>query len=139
MNISKNYKDIIVKEINFVINKMNESKTAEDKIYYFSGIYAMFQRIFNIEYDPDLLFAFILLRDTYNNFLQRIQNIKKQGETIIPLTEEQFTKLLDITQELSSKIERDENIEDTLKKYVILAYTTNGNGYYLLQKGLLMI
>jgi len=139
MNISKNYKDIIVNEINFVINRMNESKTAEDKIFYFSAIYGMLQRIFNIEYDQDLLFAFFILRDTHNNFLQRLQGIKKQGEMTIPLIEEQFTRLLDITRELSSKIEGNENIDDTLKKYVILSYTTTGNGYYLFQKGLLKI
>ena len=139
MNINKNYKDILIKEINFVISKMNESKTAEDKIYYFSAINAMFQRIFNIEYDPDLLYAFIILRDTHKNFLERLLGIKKQGDMTIPLTEEQFTRLLDITKELSSKIERNENIDDTLKKYVILYYSTTGNGYYLFQKGLLRI
>jgi len=139
MNINKNYKDVIVNEINFVINKMNECKTAEDKIYYFSAIYAMLQRIFNIEYDSDLLFAFIILRDTYNNFLQRMHSIQKQGDTAIPLTEEYFIRLLDITRELLTKIERNENIDDILKKYVILSYATTGNGYYLFQKGLLKI
>jgi hypothetical protein len=139
MNISENYKAIIVNEINFIINKMDESKTAEDKIFYFSAINAVFQRIFNIEYDPDLVFAFIILRDTHNHFSQRLQSIRKQVETTVLLTEEQFSRLSDLTRELSSKIERNENIDDTLKKYVILYYTTTGNGYYLFQKGLIRI
>jgi glutamine synthetase adenylyltransferase len=138
MNISENYKAFIVNEINFVINKMDGSKTAEDKIYYFSAINAVFQRIFNIEYDPTLVFAFIILRDTHTHFLQRLQS-RKQGETSVLLTEEHLSRLSDLTRELLSKIERNENIDDTLKKYVILYYSTTGNGYYLFQKGLIQI
>jgi len=139
MNISDNFRDIIVKEINYAVNRMDTSSGKEEKLYYFSAVYSVIQRIFNLEYDLDLVYAHSILRETYNAFLQRLQSIMKGGETLIPLNEEHFEKLTIITKELAKKIEEKKNIDNTLKKFTILSYTTTGNGYYLFQKGLLKI
>jgi len=138
MNISDNSKEIIVKEINFAVSMMNESSNVEEKLYYFSGVYSMIQRIFNLEYDSDLIYAHFILRETYNAFLQRLGAIKA-GQTLIPLSDEQFEKLISLTKELEKKIENKKDINATLKELAILSYTTSGNGYYLVQKGLLKI
>lgn len=138
MNISDNSKDIIVKEINYVVDQMEQCSTEEEKLYYFSGVYSMIQRIFNLEYDSDLVYAHFILRGTYNAFMQRFEAIKA-GQTLIPLSEEHFKKLTTITKELAKKIEEKKNIDNTLKKFTILSYMTTGNGYYLFQKGLLKI
>ncbi len=138
MNISDNYKDIIVKETNYAVSMMNESSNIEEKLYYFSAVSAMIQRIFNLEYDSDLIYAHFILQEIYNAFLQRLGAIKA-GQTLIPLSDEQFEKLISLTKELTKKIEEKKDIDTTLKKLVILSYTTTGNGYYLVQKGLLKI
>jgi len=139
MNISNNSRDMIVKEINYVVNQMEQSPTESEKLYYFSGVYTMIQRIFNLEYDSGLVYAHFILSETYNAFLNRLQAITRGGETQIPLTDEHFEKLIMITKELAHKIDNKEDIDDTLKKLVLLSYTTTGNGYYLLRKGLLRI
>lgn len=138
MNIRDNSRDIIVEEINYVVKQMEESSTGEEKLYYFSAVHSIIQRIFNLEYDSDLVYAHFVLNGTYVSFLQRLQAIK-QGETLIPLSDEQFEKLISLTKELAKTIEEKKSIDSTLKKFAILSYTTGGNGYYLQQKGLLKI
>jgi hypothetical protein len=138
MNISSNFRKIIVKEIDYVIDKMNKSETPEEKAYYFSGIHGMIQRIFNLEYDEDLVYTHIILRDTHNAFVSRLHAIKT-GQQEIPIYTEHFDKLVILVKELGEKIQTNEDINDTLKKFIILSYTTTGNGYYLFQKGLLTI
>ena len=138
MDISDNHRDIITKEINYVMNQMEKCSSGEETLYYFSGIYSVIQRLFNLEYSSDLIYMHSILLETYNAFSQRFQAIKA-GQTLIPLSEEQFKNLTIITKELAKKIEEKKEINNTLKKFVILSYSTTGNGYYLLQKGLLKI
>lgn len=69
---------------------------------------------------------------------QRLQAVKN-GDLVVPLLEEQIEQLTGIIKELSEKIRNNEDLGDTLKKFAILAYSTTGNGYYLLQKGFLTI
>ena len=139
MNISDNFKETIVEEIKYVARKMDQSKDVNQKIYFFSGIYSIIQKIFNLEYDSNLIFLHFVVRHTYDAFNGRLQAIIKGGETIIPLHEEHFKKLSQITKELAKKLQKNEDLNDTLKKFAILSYTTTGNGYYLQQKGSLNI
>jgi len=139
MDISDNLKKTIVKEINFAVNKMNENSAAEKKLYYFSAVYGMILRILNLEYDSDLVYTHFILSETHRAFSGRLQSNLKGQEKVIFLQEEHFKKLSAITKELGKRIEKDEDICDTLKKFAILSFTTTGNGYYLEQKGLLKI
>lgn len=139
MDISDQFRSLIVSEINFAIKKMNSSGVAGEKLYYFSGIPGVIQRTFNIEYDPDLVYAHIILRSTHEVFSSRVAAIQQGGDTIIPLGKKHFDKLSSITKELSVRIEKNQDIDNTLKKYVILSYSLTGNGYYLQEKGLLKI
>ena len=139
MNISDDFRETIVKEIKYVAKKIDQSNDPNQKLYFFSGIYSIIQKIFNLEYDSDLIFFHFILRQTYDAFNGRLQAIMKGGETVVPLQEDQFKKLSQITKELANKLQKNEDVNETLKKFAILSYTTTGNGYYLLQKGLLKI
>lgn len=138
MNINDDFREIILKEINYVVAKMDKSETAEEKAYYFSGIHGMLQRIFNLEYNEELVYAYLILSETHKAFVSRLQAIKA-GQKEIPIYNEHFEKLIIIVKELADKIEKKEDISDLLKKLLLLSYTTTGNGYYLFQKGLLKI
>ena len=128
---------LISDELIFVVKKMDESEVPL-KLYYFSAVSGIFHRILNINYDPDLVFAHFVLRSTFDTFQQRL-NALKQGDATVPLSEEQFIKLTKLTKELAKTIKKGENIEKILKEFVVLAYSTTGNGYYLMQKGHLKI
>lgn len=134
MRLSDNYKNLILSEIDFAVKKMNKSSEPLEKLFYFSAIHGVFQRIYNIEYDPTLVFIYFILHTTHEAFNNRLQ--AKAG---IPLSEEQINKLSDIAKELGGKIKNNEEVSVTLQKFVVLQYSTSGNGYYLMQKGMLKI
>jgi len=139
MNISDNFRELIIKEIKYVVDNMKKSPDPEEKLYFFSGAYAIIQRVLNFEYDSDLIYIHFILRETYTALLGRLQAIQKGGESLIPLKEEHFKKLISITGDLGEKLRLNKDINNTLKKFAILSYTTTGNGHYLQQKGLLKI
>jgi hypothetical protein len=139
MEISDDYKKMFVKEINFVAKKMDESPDAFSKLYYFSGLFGFLHRILNLEFHPDLVVAHSILKTTYGDFMTRLQHLVKEPDKTVILTEEQMNKLSSLSKELGKKIKNDENIFETLKKFVLLAYSVTGNGFYLMQKGTLKI
>lgn len=134
MRLSDNYKNLILSEIDFAVKKMDKSSEPLEKLFYFSAIHGVFQRIYNIEYDPTLVFICFILRTTHEAFNNRLQT--KVG---IPLSEKQINTLSDIAKELGGKIKNNEEVSVTLQKFVVLQYSTSGNGYYLMQKGMLKI
>jgi hypothetical protein len=139
MMISDNYRNLIVKELNFVIKKMEESDVLVEKLYYFSGIHGLINRIFNIEYDPDLVFAFFVYRSTHEAFMNRYNAIDKGGDTSVQIYQKQVDDLIKRSKEFAKQIKNKEDFSDTLKKLIILLYSTTGNGYYLFQKGTLKV
>ena len=135
---SQKYKNIIVKELEFVIEKMDKSPTIETKLYYFSAVQGVLHRILNLEYTEELLLAFYVTSETLKMFQQRHASFKA-GDIAIRLTEEQLLRLSEVTKEFLETIRNDGNVEEVLKKYVVLLYSTTGNGYYLMEKDVLKI
>ncbi len=135
MNINDDLKEIIIKEIDYVLESMANSQTAIEKLYYFSGVAGIVNKVFNIEYDSDLVFAHFILTSVHQNFNQRIESIRR-GD-VIELKEEQINKLSEYLKELKENFQEDNNIHGTLKKFTVLLYSVTGNGYYLMKKGML--
>lgn len=133
------FRKIIVDEINLAVKMMKEKRDAAQKLYYFSAVHGILHRIFNLEYDSELVYAHFVLRSTHEAFLNRVNAIQKAGDTTILISDEQFEILSSYTKEFASKIKKKEEIDSILKKFVILMYSTTGNGYYLMQKGMLKI
>ncbi len=98
----------------------------------------MLHRVMNLEYTDDLLFSFFITNEAHKLFQQRIITLK-QGETVVKITERQIERLIEITKDFLEAVKKDDNLGTVLRQYVILSYSTTGNGYYLLEKGLLTI
>src|SRR4030042_861790 len=135
---SGKYKDIIVKEFEFVINKINQSPTIEEKLYYFSAVQGVLNRILNLEYTEELLLMYYVTNETLKMFQQRHAGFKA-GDIAIRVTDEQLLRLSEVTKEFLETIRNDGNVDEVLRKYVVLLYSTTGNGYYLMEKGVLKI
>lgn len=135
---SEKYKDIIVKELEFTVKKMDQASTNEAKFYYFSAVQGILHRILNLEYTEELLLAFYVTNETLKMFQQRHAAFKA-GDIAIQLTEEQLLRLSEVTKEFLETIRDAGNIDEVLRKYVVLLYSTTGNGNYLLEKGVLKI
>jgi len=138
MNLSEKYRKEIIEEIQFIIKKMNESKNIEEALYYYSGTRALIQRIFNLEFDPHLVFIHFLLSNTYPSISGLVDSIKKRS-TIIPINLDFFHKLSKLLNDLTQCIEKKELTYKVLEKICVLTYSITGNGYYLQQKGVKVI
>lgn len=135
MKIKEDTRKKLIDEIKFIISMLEKEKDAKQKLFYFSGIYGAFSRIFNLEYDPELVFAYVISNYTYNNIKIRLA----QEEKTVKLPDELFDKLITATKEFLSKIERNESLCDVLQKFAEIGYATTGNGHYLYQRGLLRL
>jgi len=85
-----------------------------------------------------LLYIHHIVNDTHVAFQQRIAAIKR-GDTVVSITNEQMDSLECLSNELGDRFKQNEKTDDILRKFVALSYSTSGNGYYLMQKGLLEI
>lgn len=135
MKIQPDTRKKLIDEIKFIINKMEKEDDPKQKLYYFSGIHGVLSRIFNFEYDPELVFAHVILNFAYNSIQARLA----QEEKIIKIPDELFDKLVVTSKEFLHKIEKNESLCDALQKFAVMAYLTTGNGYYLYEKGLLRL
>jgi hypothetical protein len=138
MAISKKMKESIVNEVRYSIKKMEEAASIEEKLYYFSAVQGIFHRVFNIEFSSDLLYAHFIFNEVFKAFQQKLAAMK-MGDLVFVINEQQIGRLSDLTKEFLNQFESDKNTDDVLKKMVILLYSVNGNGNYLMGKGLLKI
>ena len=138
MQISDNYRKLLVKEINFAAKTMDESKLLDEKVFYFSAIFGIIQRIINFEYSPDLIFAHKILTDVHTQFQGAIAALK-QGRAMPRIEDEHVLHLQKLTVEFGKKVKEKKPLEETLKKFAILSYSLAGNGYYLHKKGVLKL
>jgi len=128
----------MVEEIRYALEKMKGEKDDRKKLYYFSGTYGVIPRIFNFEYDPQLVFICHVLEYAYGTINNRLILID-QGDKTAVLADDILGKLYTYTSQIVDKIEQNEDVYDLLQKIVILGYTTSGNGYYLYDKGVIKI
>ena len=84
---------------------MKDTKDASGKLFYFSAIFGVFQRTYNIDYDEDLVFAHLIINATHQGFLQRLATIK-QGDRVVMISDEQFNMLTDLSGELGEKFQK---------------------------------
>ncbi len=134
MSLSSSMLDVLINEMDYVIKSIDETDDPLEKLYFFSGIPAAVHRVFNIEYDPDLVFIHHVLSSTHQGITQRIDAVRK-GDAVVPIVEQQLDKLLYLCKELRDALKNDLNTDGIMKKFILLLYSTTGNGYYLTKKG----
>lgn len=139
MNLSSDMKEKFVTEVYFVIEKMKNTDIPAQKLYYFSAVYAMAQRIVNFEYDPELIFIEQVLQLVYNMLNARLTAMLARQEAGIAIPDNLFRDLESALLELVRNVERGAQTYPALQKMVNLAYSTTGNGYYLYLKGALKV
>ncbi len=139
MNINSKSRVMIVDEINFVVGKIEESKDITQGLYYLSGVHSIINRIYNQDFNEDLVLLHLILQSTHTAFNSRLNVIRKGGDNTVPLFDSQIKALADYLKELAVVIEKKKDLNVIMKKFTLLSCSTTGNGYYLLQKGILKI
>ena len=135
MDISENYRQILADEIKYCVAKIDTTPDLMKKAYYYSAAYGMTRRIVNLDFDPQLQFIDFVLNSSYKLILSRISSAMS-GDTSIPITNDFFNKLSNCLVLLENKIRDDEDTYYVLEKIINLTSTLDGNGYYLLEKGI---
>lgn len=139
MKISEKNKKIVVDEFKYIVKKMKQTDSNREKLYYFSGSYAVVSRVLNLEFDPCLVFIHNVLQTAHGTIVQTLQNIQAGQERVITLPDILFERLTKELNQLGVAIEKDEDFYPALQGISNVAYFATGNGFYLFQKGLLKI
>ncbi len=134
-DISPNSRKIISDELRYVVQKMRDEEDPLLKLFYYSGAYGIFPRVFNLEYHPLLVHIHMILQISHNTINNKINEIIKGIEQVIKIPPNFFEKLEDAVEELAEKMEKYQDVSPTLQKITNITYVMIGNGYYLLQKG----
>jgi hypothetical protein len=138
MHLSPNMQLALVTEIRNVAERMSESATDKEKLFFFSAVYGVANRIMNLEFDPELAFLHQVTNSAYTTINANL-NLAAQGVSVTKLPPTLFDKLQDAIKDLATYIEEGKKTYPILERISNLAYSTGGNGYYLFLKGMLTI
>ena len=138
MEISAKNKKILVNEIRTVVEYMSGNNDARQKMFFFSAVFGVVNRIMNIECDPELVFVHQVTNAAYN-IINTNLIMATQGQTTPTIPTPVFDKLQEVLEDLATYIEEGKKTYPVLQRISNLAYSTSGNGYYLFLKGLLEI
>lgn len=139
MKISQELKKTLVDELRLVAKKVADEIDVRKKIYFFSAAHAMVYRIFNINFDPELVLIHLALNSTHG-IVQNLHTMIERGdEKVIQIPDDFFDKLASLTEELAIAIDGDNDVYEILQKIAIRSYSLTGNGYYLYQKGIIKV
>jgi len=139
MKITTTAKRQLLTELTFVVKNMRDTTNASEKLYYFSALYGMAQRLMNLDFDSELCFLFQVLQLSYQMINTRVVALQSGQEKGIRIPENLFGSLENYLQELGDTINKEENTCPILQKILNIAYITTGNGYYLYLKGQLKV
>ena len=139
MILSKNMKSLFVKELKFVLKNMKSADILVEKLYFFSAIYAVANRIFNIEFHSELVFIHNVIQATHQSISASLTAASQGQGLTIGMPDDLFNGLESAVEEMITNISNDQEIYLVLQKMSDLAYSTTGNGRYLHLKGMLII
>ena len=122
----------MIREFNFIINKLREETDPVRIIYFFSGTYGVISRAMRYSTDDELLIMHAILNICYTSFNDRLNNIKA-GMTSVLLPDNWSEQLADYLTQLQTLIETNESTYPVLEKIMRLSYETTGGGYYVKQ------
>ncbi len=139
MKLSKQMREKLLEDLRFTHKKMREAQDPRRKMYYFSIPYTTANRILNIEFDRDLLFLDFVVRNSYQTISNRVNQIYVGGDDVVPLADDFFERLTASVKRLEEAVRVGRSVAEILKDIAILAYSTTGNGLYLVENDLMTL
>jgi hypothetical protein len=138
MQLSKSNKLALANEIRTAVDYMGKTNIAQEKMYFFSAVFGMANRIMNLEFDPELGFVHHVTNAAHVTINANLMSMA-QGQSVRTFPPQLFEKLQEALEDLAAHIEEGEPPYPVLERISNLAYSTTGNGYYLFLKGSLKI
>ena len=72
---------------------MREEEDILVKLFYYSGAYGVFPRVFNLEYHPLLIYTHMILQVSYNTINNKVNDIIKGIDPVIKIPTNYFETL----------------------------------------------
>lgn len=138
MNLSASNKEILVKEIRTAADYMKKATTIQEKLFFFSAVFGIANRLMNLEFDPELGFLHHVTQAAFNTINPSLL-MATQGQSPVTFPPSVFDKLQEALNDLAICIEDGKPVYKQLQRISNLAYSTSGNGYYLFLKGALKV
>ncbi len=132
------FKKELVKELRLIEALMKKEENIEKKIYYFSAAYGITNRSYRYSFSDDVLLTDLVLMAAYQSLSDRFQRIRS-GDATVKLEEIHFKKIEEGLRLLADAFEKNESILEPLKIISTTAFSTQGAGNYLREKGLLKL
>src|SRR5437762_1024762 len=136
MKSGKDLRKELANELKLCADLIESEPDPRRQNYYFSAAYTQTNRVLNIDYDRDLLLMECVLGNAYNQIQARL-NMLATGDRTADLPKELFSRLAAHTRQLSKVVEKGESPYSVLSEIWEAAYSSTGNGFYLLKKGVL--
>ena len=124
-------------ELHIAVDKVSESASPNEKLYYFSVFFGEAVRVLNWHWDEELVLLWAIVQHTHTAMATALARTS-QGERIIALTNEHFDSLTRESRSLVDWIDREGDKSELCEiacRLAELIYATTGNGFYLLGKG----
>ena len=136
------FRQRLANECRYAVTKMQEQTQSPRKLFYFSVFFGEAQRILNWEWNTDLALIHMVTQHVHTQINATMQ-VPGLGQTLPIDWTTVFDKLTQVASDLAAYLEKTEN-EDSreelcqiLGHFAEIAYTVNGNGSYLYEKGLI--
>lgn len=128
----------MVKELRLIEASMKKEENIERKLYLLSAAYGIMGRTYRYEFSGDALLAELVLNNSYNVLLDRLNRIRS-GDTTVNLEPLHFEKIEEGLRLLADCIESEKSILEPLELILTTSFSTSGPGNYLREKGMLKL
>jgi hypothetical protein len=136
MKLKTSLKKLLMDEMNYITDKIENANSPEEVIYYLSAVYGVIQRIFSFEYHSELVHLWVILNPLYQALNQKFATPTAQFDDSSPVILERLVKLIN---RLRDEFEDNSDLSKIIEDFAVLLYSSNGNGNYLLKKGMLKL
>jgi hypothetical protein len=136
VQITKDMRKTLAKELRYCADKMSKEKSLARKIFFFSNAEEAVDSVIDFEYDPQLVLIQLVLDVSTATIAYRVELIEKGEDTSVELIEGLFDKLNASLYELSMCIEQDQDTYKIVERIAELAHATTDRGYFIYTKGL---
>lgn len=132
MRIPDDLKKRMLDDFDFSIQKIQEEENIRKKLYYFSAIYGVVERIMRLHLEPQLVLVHAVLNLTYNSLMGLVQS-RERGDIARELPPNLTETLVEYLTKLRNELAEDKDTYKTLQKIILLGYSATGPGYYTTQ------
>ena len=136
------YTKIIIEEFEAIIFDCKASKeNIDDFLYFYSATFGVVRRVMNLQCEPTLVLAHLVLENSYQSMNQRWAQTTNRGTAYKIFPQILLTQIIDELSRLTEAIKENDDVKIrlSLEKIANISYIATGNGNYLFHRGKLKL